>query len=117
MSLRRITYISVAGPEIDQNRLEAIVAASQRNNRAQNITGGLVMCEGYFYQCLEGEETTLRALVAKIRSDCRHSEVVVISDEAASTRAFPVWSMADASQFFGAKFDDQIRAIARQVYH
>ena len=58
--MKRITYISEAPRESDADTLENISTVSQRNNQQFSITGVLIFLKGFFFQVIEGEETTLR---------------------------------------------------------
>ncbi len=74
----------------------AILEVSRRNNPTHNITGVLVSHGGWFMQVLEGPVRAVNNLMAKIRTDSRNGEFLLL-------RAIGEWSMAstqvDADQF------------------
>lgn len=47
-----------------------------------------------FVQLVEGEETVVRALFARIQQDTRHRQVVTLSEGPGPRRWFAAWSMA-----------------------
>lgn len=51
----------------------------------------------FFLQFLEGEETVLNRVYAKIDMDKRHKNVQKLFDQAIEERAFPDWSMGLSS--------------------
>jgi len=93
--LHLIVYTSLySGSSYDRERdLDSIVAASQRNNPAADITGVMFFQGGRFLQFIEGEESSLRNLVARIEADPRHDEINYLFDEPLPARGFPQWSM------------------------
>lgn len=76
------------GPEVSR-----ILRKSRINNRAKNIVGALYFGNGYFFQCLEGEENTLMALYETLKKDPRHTDLRIISMTPISTRSFDEWEM------------------------
>jgi hypothetical protein len=58
-------------PQVSQ-----ILGKSRRNNRAKKIVGALYFGNGYFFQCLEGEESDLLALYETMHADTRHTDLL-----------------------------------------
>lgn len=92
--LHTVVYVSHADGEVSDAELERILDISRRNNSRDGITGALLHRDGSFMQCLEGEESAVRAAYERIARDARHAGVLVLMDEPIAERAFPSWSMA-----------------------
>jgi len=73
--------------------LAEILGASARNNRRDEITGVLAYAEGTFIQAIEGQPHAVDALMTRLRSDSRHTDIAVLGQDWAEERAFPVWAM------------------------
>lgn len=76
------------GPEISK-----ILRKSRANNRANNIVGALYFGNGYFFQCLEGDESALMSLYEKLKKDDRHKDLKIISLKPVDSRSFGDWEM------------------------
>lgn len=74
--------------------IEAILAASRRNNAEVQVTGALMFNSGFFAQVLEGPEPAVAATFERIQQDPRHGDVNVLSFGPVASRAFSNWSMA-----------------------
>lgn len=92
-TLRQVLYFSRARAALTDNDVRQILWASQRNNRQRDITGCLLYSGRHFAQALEGDPPVLDDLLARIRKDERHTEVLVAIDHAVAIRKFPQWSM------------------------
>jgi len=90
----QITYISTARPELPAEAIDQILAASRRNNHADDITG-LLLYDGYrFLQALEGEPLRVQRAFERIKADPRHRAIVMLSSYEVTARSFGDWSMA-----------------------
>ena len=67
---------------------------SRSRNEAAGITGILCSGRGYFVQALEGAETQVMSLYARILQDGRHHQSTLLSIGLVSSRAFPQWAMS-----------------------
>lgn len=89
----RLLYTSKAtyrtGKRADFNILEKAI----QFNATVGITGYLVRTEERFFQVLEGPENAVMALLAKIQTDPRNSDLKILSQEAIDSRHFQDWSM------------------------
>ena len=56
--------------------------------------GVLLHCDGTFLQVVEGEESVLANLYAKICVEHRHQSVIKLADKEIKARSFADWSMA-----------------------
>ena len=83
-----VADIDSLGIEVD-----AILAASRRNNAAAGITGALLFNSGCFGQVLEGTRRAIEATFERIQCDARHGDVSLLAFDPASERSFPRWSM------------------------
>jgi hypothetical protein len=90
--LSQYLYISTA-PTLPREDVDAILAASARNNPARGITGLLLFNGRNFLQLLEGEEGAVSSLMDTIIADPRHSGVSVLDRRAIAARACPDWAM------------------------
>lgn len=89
-----LVYVSYTDFTLTYTELQEILRVSQLNNKKRNITGALLYCEKKFIQVLEGEESVVRELLAKIRQDKRHRNVGVLIEGETKERNFADWSMA-----------------------
>ncbi|USI72074.1 BLUF domain-containing protein [Sphingomonas morindae] len=90
----RLTYISTARRGIEPAEIEAILAASRRNNRRDGITGMLLFDGLRFLQALEGPPGAVVEAYARIRADARHRACVQLHSDTIASRAFGAWDMA-----------------------
>jgi hypothetical protein len=74
--------------------IDAILAASQRNNMRLSVTGALIFNSGVFAQVLEGARPDVEATFERIQRDARHGKAQVLAFEPTPDRSFPSWSMA-----------------------
>jgi hypothetical protein len=97
--LHRVIYVSRCSNVLGEDAeaaLHRIVAGSIGRNRERDITGLLVAHEGWFLQALEGPDTEISALMARIMLDPRHRSVRILGVTVVEARLFQDWSMAGA---------------------
>ena len=107
-TLHRLIYASrqsFAAGMIPDEEIDALIAASIRNNRAAALTGLLLVHDGWFLQALEGPAEAVMTTYQRILNDPRHTESRVVSAGPASAREFGDWNMC-ARRFSAA--DDAI---------
>lgn len=85
-------YASSATNLFSELDLQALLRQCRENNTALGITGMLLYKDGNFMQVLEGDETVIRQLLARIRTDPRHAGMMTLL-EGSAPREFPDWSM------------------------
>jgi hypothetical protein len=90
----QLTYISTATAGVSQVQVDAILAASRRNNGRNAITGLLLYDGQRFLQALEGPPDAVNAAYTRIKADPRHRAVVMLSSREIEARAFGEWAMA-----------------------
>jgi hypothetical protein len=71
-----------------------LFSQARSNNKKQDVTGALLIDGDRFVQVLEGDETTVRGLYARIAADTRHDQVELLDEQAVPERVFSRWSMA-----------------------
>lgn len=81
-------------PDRLESEIEAILAASRKNNVLVRISGALMFNSGYFAQVLEGTQPAIESTFERIQQDQRHGNVHLLEFAAAPTRSFQTWSMA-----------------------
>ena len=97
--LFRIIYISRS--TFTPTRLNAgiepnvarILAKSRINNRRNGLVGVLYFGDGCFFQCLEGEQSAIDILYARLQSDERHKDIKLLSREPLSALSYTDWAM------------------------
>jgi hypothetical protein len=91
--LIRLTYASRARQPFGPADLRDILRSSQQNNARMGISGALLLCNGIFLQCLEGDQPAVNALYHRILLDSRHSEPAILSFEEIDQRLYGEWAM------------------------
>lgn len=85
-----------SGPEGEEGLAE-ILRVARRNNRRRGLTGALMLYKHQhdrFAQVLEGPETEVQDLFARIKADPRHDQVEIREAEPVTARLFKHWDMA-----------------------
>ncbi|MEQ5787609.1 BLUF domain-containing protein [Erythrobacter sp. NFXS35] len=75
--------------------LAGILSTARRNNPRQGITGALICRHDLYLQLIEGPESAIDALYARILEDDRHANVELLLSEDMGERMFPNWAMLD----------------------
>ncbi len=88
-----LTYASTATRDLSKSDLNELLAQCRKNNAELGITGMLLYKDGNFMQVLEGEESAVRSLYAKIGRDPRHKGEILLQQGNLEERQFPGWSM------------------------
>ena len=70
-----------------------ILAKSRMNNRRNGLVGVLYFGDGCFFQCLEGDETTVDALYARLQADSRHKDIKLFSRKRIAALSYSDWAM------------------------
>ena len=89
-----LLYLSVATREMSPADLDEIRSAAMRANPKRNVTGALMYGQRTFMQILEGEEADVEFILARIRSDPRHTSVNFFYEGPILERSFSDWAMA-----------------------
>lgn len=92
--LYNVVYCSRATVGVGDADVDNIIATARRQNAEHGITGMLVFGSGIFFQWLEGPRHNVLALMALLRTDRRHENIVQLSEvEEVRERLFPDWDM------------------------
>ncbi|KPQ37912.1 MAG: Sensors of blue-light using FAD [Porphyrobacter sp. HL-46] len=91
-----LLYISKSAihPGAENSVVADIVAHANERNPWLGVTGALLFTGSHFAQVLEGETAVIEELIAKIRSDARHDDTLVVNRSPLTARRFAKWSMA-----------------------
>jgi hypothetical protein len=93
-TLYNVVYCSRATAGVGPAEVDRIIATARRCNPRHGITGMLVFGSGVFMQWLEGPRDNVIALMALLRADPRHENIVQLSEaEEVRERLFPDWDM------------------------
>jgi Sensors of blue-light using FAD len=88
-----LVYLSSAVTWFSSKELTDLLGTCRRRNAEADITGMLLYKDGNFMQVLEGEESAVRKLLARISADLRHRGLVVIDSGHTAQREFAQWGM------------------------
>ena len=98
-NLVRVMYTSRAYGHVDEAEIDELLETSRSRNYTKGITGALSFGNGSFMQVLEGPETEVIPLYARIIADPRHRDCVILSINLIRDRLFSNWSMGYVSDF------------------
>ncbi len=70
-----------------------ILSKSRINNRRDGLVGVLYFGDGCFFQCLEGNEAAVDALYARLQSDDRHKDILLLSRKVITALSYSDWAM------------------------
>jgi hypothetical protein len=104
MSLISLVYVSFESYPLSDEELKKILNTARTFNSANDITGMLLIRDGFFIQALEGESSIVEALYERILHDPRHKNVIRIYTNKISQRSFTKWSMG-----FNRVTDDDLK--------
>jgi Sensors of blue-light using FAD len=95
--LVRLLYASRSAQTLSPDLIDAVLAASRKNNPALGVTGLLCHSGDIFMQVLEGGRDVVNQLYARICADPRHREVVLLHYEEITERQFAGWTMGQVN--------------------
>lgn len=93
LDLYSLTYISRAAPGLEAKEVDEIHRAALTYNPLDGVTGVLLFNGDAFMQIIEGAETAIDDLYARLVKDPRHSCVEIRDRRKVEKRFFPQWSM------------------------
>ncbi len=93
-SVFHLVYVSHASESLSYTDIRNILNSSRKNNARDDISGVLILREGYFLQVLEGDKDKIHSLLNAIRRDNRNHTLKVLIEEQSDKRLFGDWSMA-----------------------
>jgi len=71
----------------------ALLKSIQKKNESRGLSGILLYADGNIIQVIEGNESTVNALFAKIETDPRHRGIFVLAKRFLDHRDFPNFGM------------------------
>jgi len=77
--------------------LGSIFSVARSSNKRLDVTGALLTSGDWFVQALEGDESVVRDLFARIGKDSRHERVLELESGPVGDRVFSRWAMARVS--------------------
>jgi hypothetical protein len=93
MTLKSLTYTSLARLDLQASDIEAIHRTAREVNALEGITGLLIFNGTHFLQIIEGAPDAIDDLVERLRRDPRHQGVEIRDERQVDERSFPDWSM------------------------
>lgn len=98
--LYRLIYRShsLVQPERRKSTHGDIFTVARSNNTATGVTGALLVYDDWFAQTLEGDESVVGDLFAKIERDERHENVEILETSSVTDRVFGKWAMAKVAE-------------------
>jgi len=91
--LIRMIYASRSAGVLGPADVKDIVRSSVRNNAPLGVTGALLLSNGIFLQCLEGDHLAVNALYHRILLDTRHRDPAILAYSEIDTRLYGAWNM------------------------
>lgn len=77
---------------------DSIVATAMRNNDRLELSGAIVSTGGWFAQLIEGPESAIDFMIARIAADPRHRDMRIVCRSIRADRRLPTWRVAYAGQ-------------------
>lgn len=98
MQLYFALYRSRARRHLTESTVRSIILASVRNNRRDGLTGFLHTDQDHFLQYIEGPQDMVMKTMARIQTDRRHYNLIVLADGSLDERMFPDWNMGQITE-------------------
>lgn len=89
-----VVYASKRPETTSDIDVDNIIRLAEKYNTLSDITGILLVKNGYFLQYLEGNKNPVTNLLEKLKSDVRHNDLLILSEGEIQERVFPEWRMA-----------------------
>ena len=89
-----LIYTSRAHQDFSSAYFKQLLRRSRANNSSLNVTGMLLYHDSALLQALEGDESSVRDVLKRIKKDSRHTGVSILRDEKSlgERRIFGDWS-------------------------
>lgn len=91
--ISRSTFKATRTDAVIEPNVGRILAQSRINNRRDGLVGVLYFGDGCFFQCLEGEQSAIDALYARLQKDKRHKDVKLLARESIGALSYGEWAM------------------------
>jgi hypothetical protein len=92
--LQCLIYISTASSAMGPQDLALILEKSEELNQRDGVHGMLLMSDGNFMQCIEGERAGVEATYARILASPLHQRVIEMFRSPVARRRFSNWDWA-----------------------
>lgn len=88
--LHRVTYVSEAMGSLGTSLLSVaqVLGVSEANNRRDHLTGAIALDRGRIVQVIEGARADVDRLLARLRTDPRHTNLSILADRPVAARLF-----------------------------
>jgi hypothetical protein len=96
-NLLSIIYVSSATHLFSNAELEGLLLEAGTFNKAKDVSGVLLYCDGNFMQCIEGPEESVKEVYSLITGSRRHKGLIEIQRAEIEERSFESWAMGFAS--------------------
>ena len=93
MHIYHLVFLSRATSPASDALFESIRNCAERNNTANQITGLLLHCAGYYMEVLEGAARDVADTYARVNNDARHTDIECLYFERSPHRFYPDWSL------------------------
>jgi len=91
--VRTVVYASRALHAFHDQELLALLVAARAHDRQVGVTGMLIYADRSFLQQVEGEHDDVELIWQRIRTDTRHHDLRLLTDQPTQSRVFGEWSM------------------------
>lgn len=91
--ISRSTFQATRTDAVIEPNVGRILAQSRINNRRDGLVGVLYFGDGCFFQCLEGEQSAIDALYARLQKDKRHKDLKLLAREPIRALSYEEWAM------------------------
>ena len=93
-NLQSLIYVSKASGELLPKDVVAILQSSAHRNARDGVQGVLLLSNGDFMQCLEGEDAGIERTYARIQASPLHRRVIEMFRSPVAKRRFSNWEWA-----------------------
>ncbi|QFS17665.1 BLUF domain-containing protein [Acinetobacter indicus] len=91
--------------------LRNILTEARNANTQHQVSGVLCYAEGYFFQCLQGDEQAVQEIFAGIVGDSRHQNIQIFTENHVAQQRFQDWAMKYVMR------NSEIKAYFQQLGH
>lgn len=92
-ALAHFLYRNIATDDCGPHDIRDILNVARDRNTRLGLTGCLHVEDGFFFQWLEGPAEALTQVIASLRADWRHRDIVTLSEGGLAGRLFGGWNM------------------------
>ena len=89
----QLFYVSAATHPFDDAAVVSILNQARRHNPARDVTGCLLYSGRFFGQVLEARAEVIDAMLERLATDPRHTQMKTLCRQTSETREYGSWSM------------------------